>query len=127
MRNLHLERNTSIRFVLQDLGNADLSKDMYIVCHVMRVGKMLYSESSKKTDKNGPAQQQVFKRPIGVAVQNMGDLVTSNKEGSESEEREYTMKVELSWKTKPLTYNELFSRFRFFKRKKRTSTNSTSS
>lgn len=65
---------------------------MFIVAHVMRIGKMLYSESSKKTDKNAPAQTQVFKRPHGVAVQNMGDLVANNKEG-DSEEKEFTLKV----------------------------------
>lgn len=65
---------------------------MFIVAHVMRMGKMLYSESSKKTDKNAPPQQQVFRRPHGVAVQNMGDLVANNKEG-DSEEKEFTLKV----------------------------------
>lgn len=56
----------------------------------MRVGKMLYSDSTKKTDK-AVAQQQVFKRPHGVAVQNIGDYLTS-KEG-DSDEKEFNMKV----------------------------------
>lgn len=66
-------------------------RDMYIVAHVMRVGRMLYSESSsKKPEKNAAPLQQVFRRPHGVAVQNMGDVVA--KEG-DSEEREFTLKV----------------------------------
>ncbi|KAF2896229.1 hypothetical protein ILUMI_09945 [Ignelater luminosus] len=77
--------------VFTDLGNADLTKDIYLVAHVMRIGKMLYSESSKKTDKNAPALTQVFKRPHGVAVQNLGDML-NHKEG-ESEEKEFTLKV----------------------------------
>ncbi|KAJ8981636.1 hypothetical protein NQ317_000864 [Molorchus minor] len=48
-----------------DLGNADLNKDIYIIAHVMRIGKMLYSDSSKKTEKT-VGQQQFFKRPHGV-------------------------------------------------------------
>lgn len=60
----------------------------------MRIGKMLYSESSKKTDKNAPTLTQVFKRPHGVAVYNLGDLV-SCKEG-DSEEKEFALKVDLA-------------------------------
>lgn len=51
---------------------------------------MLYSDSSKKTDK-AVTQQQVFKRPHGVAVQNIGDYLTA-KEG-DTEEKEFNMKV----------------------------------
>ncbi|KAJ8941123.1 hypothetical protein NQ318_007705 [Aromia moschata] len=76
--------------VFTDLGNADLNKDIYIVAHVMRIGKMLYSDSSKKTEK-AVVQQQVFKRPHGVAVQNLGEYLTS-KEG-DNEEKEFSMKV----------------------------------
>lgn len=86
----YVEKLHSNCTVFTDLGNADLTKDMYVVAHVMRIGKMLYSESSKKTDKNAQPLQQVFKRPHGVAVQNMGDMVA--KEG-DSEEREFTLKV----------------------------------
>lgn len=58
----------------------------------MRIGKMLYSDSSKKTDKNATTLPQVFKRPYGVAVQNLGDFSTS-KEGTDSEEKEFNLKV----------------------------------
>lgn len=56
----------------------------------MRIGRMLYSDSSKKTDK-AVGQQQVFKRPHGVAVQNLGDYLTSKE--SDTEEKEFNMKV----------------------------------
>lgn len=72
------------------MGNAELSKDIYIVAHIMRIGRMLYSDSSKKTDKV-VAQQQIFKRPHGVAVQNLGDSLTSKE--SDTEEKEFNMKV----------------------------------
>lgn len=74
------------------MGNADLNKDIYIVAHVMRIGKMLYSDSSKKAEKV-VSQQQMFKRPHGVAIQSLGDFLTS-KEG-EPEEKEFSMKVRL--------------------------------
>lgn len=57
----------------------------------MRMGKMLYSESSKKTEKNAPSPHQVFKRPHGVAILNLMEMV-SNKE-YDSEEKEFTLKV----------------------------------
>ena len=57
----------------------------------MRMGKMLYSESSKKTEKNVQSPHQVFKRPHGVAILNLTEMV-GNKE-LESEEKEFTFKV----------------------------------
>ncbi|CAH0555056.1 unnamed protein product [Brassicogethes aeneus] len=75
--------------VFTDLGNSDMTKDLYIVAQVMRVGKMLYSDNSKKTDKT-ITQYQAFKRPHGVAIQNLGDLF-NNKE--ETEEKEFSLKV----------------------------------
>lgn len=81
--------------VFTDLGNSDLNKDVYVVAHVMRIGKMLYSDSTKKTEKSSSVvhhQQQVFKRPHGVAVQNIGDFLTI-KESDSAEEKEFTMKV----------------------------------
>lgn len=52
---------------------------------------MIYSESSKKTDKYATPIQQVFKRPHGVAVQCLSDLFIA-KDG-ESDEKEFTLKV----------------------------------
>ncbi|XP_065173337.1 dedicator of cytokinesis protein 3 isoform X2 [Atheta coriaria] len=87
----YIEKLHSNCTIFTDLGNADLNKDIYIVAHVMRIGKMLYSESSRKAEKNPTATMQVFKRPHGVAVQNLSDLLM-HKEG-ESDEREFTLKV----------------------------------
>lgn len=86
----HIEKLHSNCTVFTDLGNADLNKDIYIVAHVMRIGKMLYSDSSKKTEKSA-GQPQLFKRPHGIAVQNLGDFLTSKAE--DGEEKEISMKV----------------------------------
>lgn len=56
----------------------------------MRVGKMLYSDSSKKTEKS-TVPPQLFKRPHGIGVQNIGEFLTSKSE--DNEEKEFSMKV----------------------------------
>ncbi|XP_030749885.1 dedicator of cytokinesis protein 3 isoform X2 [Sitophilus oryzae] len=86
----HIEKLHSNCTVFTDLGNSDLNKDIYIVAHVMRIGKMLYSDSSKKTEKSA-TQPQLFKRPHGVAAQNIGEFLASKLE--DSEEKEISMKV----------------------------------
>lgn len=87
----YVERTHSNCSVFTDLGNNDLTRNTYIVAHVMRIGKMLYSESSKKTEKYATPIQQVFKRPHGVAVQNLNDLFVAKE--SDSDEKEFTLKV----------------------------------
>ncbi|XP_060529581.1 dedicator of cytokinesis protein 3 isoform X2 [Cylas formicarius] len=86
----YIEKLHSNCTVFTDLGNSDLNKDVYIVAHVMRIGKMLYSDSSKKTEKSA-GQPQMFKRPHGIAVQNLGDFLTSKE--SDNDEKEISMKV----------------------------------
>ncbi|XP_044271519.1 dedicator of cytokinesis protein 3 isoform X2 [Tribolium madens] len=86
----YVEKLHSNCTVFTDLGNSDLSRDIYLVAHVMRIGKMIYSDN-KKTEKNAILQQQVFKRPHGVAVHNLGEYLMP-KEG-DSEEKELNMKV----------------------------------
>lgn len=83
--------------VLQDLGNADLSCDMWLVAQVMRIGRMLYSDSSRKlgSSSHSVPAHQLFKRPHGCAVLNINDIF-SNKEtppGGPNDERELTFKV----------------------------------
>jgi len=76
----------------------DLSRDLYIVAHVMRIGKMVYSESSKKVSLSSSSSSSsaqtaasYFKRPLGVAVLNIGEMLTSNSSGGD--EREFTFRV----------------------------------
>lgn len=89
----------------------------------MRIGRMLYSDSSKKTDK-AVAQLQVFKRPHGVAVQNLGDYLTSKE--SDTEEKEFNMKVCKKMLT-TCCYLKLHINCRFSKVRKKISINSTNS
>ncbi|XP_046396689.1 dedicator of cytokinesis protein 3 [Ischnura elegans] len=80
--------------VFSDLGNADLCRgELFIVAHVMRLGKMLYSESSSKksslssnsstpfsstSNSSSGVGNNVFKRPLGCAVLNIGEMLAAH-------------------------------------------------
>ncbi|KDR16623.1 Dedicator of cytokinesis protein 3, partial [Zootermopsis nevadensis] len=94
----YVEKLHSNCTIFTDLGNADLTCDMWLVAHVMRMGRMLYSDSSKKSSGSSshsvPAHQ-LFKRPHGCAVLNINDILL-NKDllpGGSNDEREFTFKV----------------------------------
>lgn len=61
--------------LLQDLGSGDLVSDLYIVAHVVRVGRMLFSESVKKISSHN------YRRPYGVAVFRLAQSVLQGGEG----------------------------------------------
>ena len=46
----------------QDLGARDLQSEVHVVCQVVRVGRMLVSESGKKVS------SQLYRRPYAVAA-----------------------------------------------------------
>lgn len=76
------------------LGVAEVSPDLYLVANVMRVGKMLHSESVKKGDKT--ASSQCYRRPYGVGALSLSTLVneSNNPENlSEPEEKEHSFKL----------------------------------
>ncbi|XP_050533759.1 dedicator of cytokinesis protein 3 isoform X2 [Daktulosphaira vitifoliae] len=77
--------------IFTDLGLQDLARDLYIVAHVMRFGKMVYSESSKKVSISSASIPPVshFKRPLGVAVLSISEFLTS----ASFEEKEFTFRV----------------------------------
>ncbi|XP_018335626.1 dedicator of cytokinesis protein 3 [Agrilus planipennis] len=97
----YVEKMHSNCTVFTDLGNADLTKEIYLIAHIMRIGKMLYSESSRKSEKSGTLTNQIFKRPYGVAVQNLCDVVSKD---SETDEKEFSMKV---YQTEEKDYHQL--------------------
>ncbi|XP_073976678.1 dedicator of cytokinesis spg isoform X2 [Rhodnius prolixus] len=91
-----------------DLGSGDLTKELYVVAHVYRIGRMLHSDSTKnKILSAGAVPTSVvgggggvlggggcgavghFKRPHAVAVLNIGDIVT----GANTDEREFSFKA----------------------------------
>ncbi|XP_015108826.1 dedicator of cytokinesis protein 3 isoform X1 [Diachasma alloeum] len=79
----YVEKLHSNCTIFTDLGNADLSRDLYVVAHVMRCGRMLYSDSGK--NKAGSA---VYRRPHGVGVLPLAEAAQDH-----AEELEMTFKV----------------------------------
>ncbi|KAK0167462.1 hypothetical protein PV327_004857 [Microctonus hyperodae] len=79
----YVEKLHSNCTIFTDLGNADLSRDLYVIAHVMRCGRMLYSDSNK--NKTGSA---VYRRPHGVGVLSLVDASQDH-----AEELEMTFKV----------------------------------
>ncbi|KAJ8687486.1 hypothetical protein QAD02_023280 [Eretmocerus hayati] len=64
----YVEKMHSNCTIFTDLGNSDIGRDLYMVAHVMRCGKMLYSDSNK--NKPGTA---MYRRPHGVGVLSLAD------------------------------------------------------
>ncbi|XP_057318557.1 dedicator of cytokinesis protein 3 isoform X2 [Microplitis mediator] len=79
----YVEKLHSNCTIFTDLGNADLSRDLYVIAHVMRCGRMLYSDSSK--NKSGSV---VYRRPHGVGVLSLAEAAQDH-----AEELEMTFKV----------------------------------
>lgn len=69
--------------IFTDLGNADFNKELYMVAHVMRCGRMLYSDSGKNK-----AGSTTYRRPHGVAAFPLSEITQDH-----SEEFEVTVKV----------------------------------
>ncbi|XP_033116427.1 dedicator of cytokinesis protein 3-like [Anneissia japonica] len=71
-----------------DLGNQDLMRDLYLVCHIVRIGRMTISSST--TLGRGPRD---YRRPYGVGVLSLSDLLTAPY--SSSNDKEKVIKITL--------------------------------
>ncbi|KAM7411707.1 hypothetical protein PAMA_021609 [Pampus argenteus] len=77
-----------------DLSSKDLKRDLYIVVHVIRTGRMLLNDSKK-----GPPHVQ-YRRPYGCAVLAMSDVfhtITDLKEEKDFVLKVYTCNNENEW------------------------------
>ncbi|XP_044307406.1 dedicator of cytokinesis protein 3 [Varanus komodoensis] len=68
-----------------DLSSKDMKKDLYIVAHVIRIGRMLLNDSRK-----GPSHLH-YRRPYGCAVLSIMDVIPSISELKE--EKDFVLKV----------------------------------
>ncbi|XP_073915443.1 dedicator of cytokinesis protein 3 isoform X10 [Castor canadensis] len=68
-----------------DLSSKDMKRDLYIVAHVIRIGRMLLNDSKK-----GPAHLH-YRRPYGCAVLSILDVIQSLTELKE--EKDFVLKV----------------------------------
>lgn len=77
--------------VFIDLGSIELNSDLHLVANVVRVGKMLHSESMKKNEKADKGSNN-NRRPFGVGVLSLNDLMQYD-DSVEPEEKEYSFKL----------------------------------
>ncbi|ELK15140.1 Dedicator of cytokinesis protein 3 [Pteropus alecto] len=71
--------------IVSDLSSKDMKRDLYIVAHVIRIGRMLLNDSKK-----GPAHLH-YRRPYGCAVLSILDVLQSLTELKE--EKDFVLKV----------------------------------
>ncbi|XP_042900639.2 dedicator of cytokinesis protein 3 isoform X2 [Parasteatoda tepidariorum] len=69
--------------IFTDLGVADLNREVYLVCHIIRSGRML--NDSRKSAVHS------YRRPYGCSVLNITDILSAKSENEE--EKEFTTKV----------------------------------
>ncbi|XP_066947355.1 dedicator of cytokinesis protein 3 isoform X4 [Macrobrachium rosenbergii] len=83
----YVEKIHSNCTIFTDLGSADLSSELYIVAHVVRVGRMLFSESVKKSSSHS------YRRPHGVALFRLAPSVLQGADGEVRNDVELTGKL----------------------------------
>ncbi|XP_037885712.1 dedicator of cytokinesis protein 3 isoform X1 [Glossina fuscipes] len=92
----YLEKLHSNCTVFTDLGAGDLNEELYLVAVVMRVGKILPSDSVKKSEKynSNPCCANIanYRRPYGVGVLSLADICHFDS-SVETEEKEYSLKI----------------------------------
>ncbi|XP_069755178.1 dedicator of cytokinesis protein 2-like [Narcine bancroftii] len=71
----------NLKVVFTDLGNKDLNRDkIYLICQIVRVGKMDLKETTQKKCTQG------LRRPFGVAVMDITDIVKGKAESDEEKQ-----------------------------------------
>uniref|UniRef100_A0A672TIG1 Dedicator of cytokinesis 2 n=1 Tax=Strigops habroptila TaxID=2489341 RepID=A0A672TIG1_STRHB len=71
----------NLKVVFTDLGNKDLSRDkIYLVCQIVRVGRMDLRDSNSKKYTQG------LRRPFGVAVMDITDVIKGKAESDEEKQ-----------------------------------------
>ncbi|XP_039296231.1 LOW QUALITY PROTEIN: dedicator of cytokinesis protein 3 [Nilaparvata lugens] len=93
----YVEKLNSNCTIFTDLGNGDLTSELYVVAHVLRLGRMLFSDSSKRSltgggggggASGGSSHSATFKRPHGVGVLCIGQMLYPT-----DEEREFPFRI----------------------------------
>nr|XP_033783137.1 dedicator of cytokinesis protein 2 isoform X1 [Geotrypetes seraphini] len=71
----------NLKVVFTDLGNKDLNRDkIYLVCQIVRVGRMDLKENNIKKCTQG------LRRPFGVAVMDITDIIKGKVESDEEKQ-----------------------------------------
>ncbi|XP_037637082.1 dedicator of cytokinesis protein 2-like isoform X1 [Sebastes umbrosus] len=76
-----IEMLNNLKVVFTDLGNKDLSREkIYLICQIVRVGRMDLKETNHKKSTQG------LRRPFGVAVMDISDLIKGKIECDEEKQ-----------------------------------------
>ncbi|XP_052010886.1 dedicator of cytokinesis protein 2-like isoform X2 [Xyrauchen texanus] len=76
-----IEMLNSLKVVFTDLGNKDLSREkIYLICQIVRVGCMYLKDANHKKCTTG------LRRPFGVAVMDISDIIKGKMEGDEEKQ-----------------------------------------
>ncbi|KAM6953621.1 dedicator of cytokinesis 2 [Aplochiton taeniatus] len=71
----------NLKVVFTDLGNKDLNREkIYLICQIVRVGRMDLKDSNSKKCSQG------LRRPFGVAVMDISDLIKGKIEADEEKQ-----------------------------------------
>ncbi|XP_025068357.1 dedicator of cytokinesis protein 2 [Alligator sinensis] len=70
----------NLKVVFTDLGNKDLRDKVYLVCQIVRVGRMELKDTNIKKCTQG------LRRPFGVAVMDITDIVKGKSESDEEKQ-----------------------------------------
>uniref|UniRef100_I3MRQ1 Dedicator of cytokinesis 2 n=1 Tax=Ictidomys tridecemlineatus TaxID=43179 RepID=I3MRQ1_ICTTR len=76
-----IEMLNNLKVVFTDLGNKDLNRDkIYLICQIVRVGKMDLKDTNTKKCTQG------LRRPFGVAVMDITDIIKGKSESDEEKQ-----------------------------------------
>ncbi|XP_063705914.1 dedicator of cytokinesis protein 3 isoform X2 [Culicoides brevitarsis] len=75
--------------VFTDLGNLELNSDLHLVANVLRIGKILHSDSIKKYEKT---DKVYYRRPIGVGILSISEVMQF-EDNIEQDEKEFSFKL----------------------------------
>eukprot|EP01137_Pigoraptor_chileana_P029725 Opistho-2@15256 len=80
-----IDKINNLRALFVDLGAKDLQADVYLVCRIVRVGKMLPEDKDKKG-------ANTFRRPFGCAVMSVSEVL-AGKVSKEEEDKEHLIPI----------------------------------
>ncbi|XP_042309499.1 dedicator of cytokinesis protein 2 [Sceloporus undulatus] len=76
-----IDNFNNLKVVFTDLGNKDLGRDkIYLICQIVRVGRM------ELRDTNARKYTQGIRRPFGVAVMDITDIIKGKAESDEEKQ-----------------------------------------
>uniref|UniRef100_A0A672NBM2 Dedicator of cytokinesis 2 n=1 Tax=Sinocyclocheilus grahami TaxID=75366 RepID=A0A672NBM2_SINGR len=93
-----IEMLNSLKVVFTDLGNKDLAREkIYLICQIVRVGRMDLKDTNHKKWTTG------LRRPFGVAVMDISDIIKGKTECDEEKQYFIPFHPKISGSHRPVT------------------------